>query len=121
MSIFSGSKFLSFVVTVIGLPFAILVFLWDQRRERQNEEEEIYQRLSDEYSGFLKLVLESSISQILQQKGPVVELTREPGGAKVGPFRHSHLALRARLFARLRGEDEQADQATVAELGGLHA
>ena len=39
---------LSYIVTVVGLPFAIAVFLYEQRRERQNEEEEIYQRLSDE-------------------------------------------------------------------------
>jgi uncharacterized membrane-anchored protein len=30
----------SYVVTVVGLPLAILVFYWEQRRERQNEEEE---------------------------------------------------------------------------------
>ena len=38
----------SYVVTVVGLPFAIAVFLMEQRRERQNDEEETYQRLSDE-------------------------------------------------------------------------
>ena len=77
MSIFDWFEFLSFVVTVFGLPFAILVFLWEQRRERQNEEEEIYQRLSDEYSSFLKLVLANSDLQILRKKGPIVELTPE--------------------------------------------
>jgi hypothetical protein len=77
MSIFDWFEFLSFVVTVFGLPFAILVFLWEQRRERQNEEEEIYQRLSDEYSSFLKLVLENSDLQILRKGGPTAELTAE--------------------------------------------
>ncbi len=48
----------SYIVTVVGLPFAIAVFLYEQRRERQNEEEEIYQRLSDEYAEFLKIVLQ---------------------------------------------------------------
>lgn len=50
----------SYVVTVVGLPFAIIVFLLEQRRERQNDEEAIYQRLSDEYAEFLKLVLNNS-------------------------------------------------------------
>ncbi len=50
----------SYVVTVVGLPFAILVFMYDQRRERQNEEEELYQRLSDEYASFLKLLLNNA-------------------------------------------------------------
>jgi len=50
----------SYVVTVVGLPLAIAVFLYEQRRERQNEEEEIYQRLSDEYAEFLKLILKNA-------------------------------------------------------------
>jgi hypothetical protein len=48
---------LSYVVTVVGLPFAIAVFIWEQRRERANEDEELYQRLSEEYAEFSKLLL----------------------------------------------------------------
>jgi hypothetical protein len=44
-------------VTVIGLPFAVWVFLTQQRKERENEEEEAYQHLSDAYTDFLKVVL----------------------------------------------------------------
>jgi hypothetical protein len=51
-------ELLSYVVTVVGLPFAILVFLFEKRKERANEDEEIYQQLSDEYADFIKLVLE---------------------------------------------------------------
>jgi hypothetical protein len=47
----------SYVVTVIGLPLAIVVFLYEQRKERDNEEEEVYQLLSDNYQDFLKIVL----------------------------------------------------------------
>lgn len=36
---------LSYLVTIVGLPFAIGVFLFEQREERQNEEESIYQNL----------------------------------------------------------------------------
>ena len=50
----------SFGVTVVGLPFAIGVFLFEQRRERENEEEEGYQLLSDAYNDFLKIVLDSA-------------------------------------------------------------
>lgn len=57
---------LSYLVTVVGLPFAILVFLHDHRRERQNEEEQIYERLSDEYSEFLKLILENADLQLMR-------------------------------------------------------
>lgn len=47
----------SYVVTVVGLPFAIWVFLSQQRKERENEEEEAYILLSNSYNDFLKLVL----------------------------------------------------------------
>lgn len=52
-------ELLSYVVTVIGLPLAIGVFLYEQRRERENEEEEVYQLLSDNYQDFLKVALDN--------------------------------------------------------------
>jgi hypothetical protein len=50
-------ELLSYVVTVIGLPLAIGVFLFEQQKERENEEEEVYQLLSDNYQDFLKVAL----------------------------------------------------------------
>jgi hypothetical protein len=47
----------SFVITVVALPFAIIFFAWEQRKERDNEEEEGYQLLSNAYNDFLKVVL----------------------------------------------------------------
>jgi hypothetical protein len=47
----------SYVVTTLALPFAIAFFAWEQRKERDNEEEEAYQLLSDAYNDFLKVVL----------------------------------------------------------------
>jgi hypothetical protein len=47
----------SYVVTVLGLPIAIAIFLWQERNERANEEEEGYQLLSNAYNDFLKIVL----------------------------------------------------------------
>jgi len=52
-------ELLSYVVTVIGLPLAIAVFIFEQRKERDNEEEEVYQLLSDNYQEFLKIALEN--------------------------------------------------------------
>ena len=68
---------LSYVVTVVGLPFAIAVYLLDQRRERQNEEEEIYQRLSDEYAEFCKLIINNADLRLRTQKGTPPTLTPE--------------------------------------------
>jgi hypothetical protein len=48
----------SYVVTVVALPFAVIVFYLEQRKERQNEEEEIYQQLTDEYADFSKILLD---------------------------------------------------------------
>ena len=50
-------EFASFVVTALGLPFAIAFFAWEQRKERDNEDEEGYQLLSNAYNEFLKVVL----------------------------------------------------------------
>jgi len=50
-------ELLSYIVTVVGLPLAITVFLFEQRKERENEEEATWQQLSDAYNDFLKVVL----------------------------------------------------------------
>ena len=52
-------ELMSYVVTVIGLPLAIAVFFLEKRKERENEEEEVYQLLSDNYQDFLKIALEN--------------------------------------------------------------
>ena len=54
----------SYAVTVIALPFAVWVFLMEQRKERENEEEEAYQHLSDAYNDFLKVVLANADLQL---------------------------------------------------------
>ena len=53
-------QLLANIVTVFGLPLAIYTFVLEQRKERDNEDEEVYQLLSDAYIDFLKLVLEHS-------------------------------------------------------------
>jgi len=53
-------ELLSFIVTVFGLPMAIGVFIFEQRKERDNEEENVYQLLSDNYQDFLKIALDNS-------------------------------------------------------------
>ena len=50
-------EYASFVVTALGLPVAILFFAWEQRKERDNEDEEQYQLLHNAYIDFLKVVL----------------------------------------------------------------
>lgn len=54
----------SFSVAIVGLPFAIWVFLTQQRQARDNEDEEAYQHLSDAYNDFLKVVLANADLQL---------------------------------------------------------
>ena len=86
MTLLETFEFLSYVVTVVGLPFAIVVFILEQRKERDNEEEEIYQRLSDEYREFLKLVLDNSDLQLLRREGVQKELTEEQKERRLAIF-----------------------------------
>jgi len=71
------AELLSYIVTIFGFPLALGVFLYEQRKARSSEQEEIYQRLSDEYTNFLKLVLGSADLQLLRKREVEHELTEE--------------------------------------------
>ena len=79
-------EMLSYVVTIIALPLAIITFIMEQRKERRNEEEEIFQRLSDEYREFLKLVLENSDLQLLRLDGSREGLNEEQKERRLAIF-----------------------------------
>ena len=69
-------ELLSYIVTVFGLPLAIFSFIWQQRKERENEEEEVYQLLSDAYTDFLKLVMQNPDLK-LRSQSEIKNLTEE--------------------------------------------
>lgn len=69
-------ELLSFIVTVFALPVAIFVFVYEQRKERDNEEENVYQLLSDNYQDFLKIALEHSDLKLFSVE-KTLELTDE--------------------------------------------
>ncbi|MGQ0502848.1 MAG: hypothetical protein ACT4P0_09645 [Panacagrimonas sp.] len=77
MSLFEWMEFLSYLVTVIGLPMAIGVFWYEQRKEHINDEEELYQRLSDEYASFLRLVLEHADLRLMSAQKSDMALSEE--------------------------------------------
>lgn len=64
MTVLEGFELASYAVTIVALPFAVWVFLMEQRKERENEEEEAYQHLSDAYNEFLKIVLANADLQL---------------------------------------------------------
>ena len=67
----------SYVVTVVALPFAVIVFYLEQLKERQNEEEEIYQKLTDEYADFSKILLEHADLGLMSNTVPDEKLSTE--------------------------------------------
>ena len=75
-SVWNSGSCCSYVVTVVGLPLAIFTFWQEQRKERENEDEETYQLLSDAYTDFLKLVMENPDLQ-LRSRQAAPQLTDE--------------------------------------------
>lgn len=69
-------ELLSYVVTVVGLPLAIAVFLYEKRQERRTEEEEVHELLASNYHDFLKLALENPDLRLLS-KARTRDLTAE--------------------------------------------
>ncbi|MDX2227726.1 MAG: hypothetical protein SFY92_11635 [Verrucomicrobiae bacterium] len=61
-------EMLSYLVTVIGLPLAIYTFATERRKERANDEEEIYLDLAEAYNHFLILALDNSDLQLLRRQ-----------------------------------------------------
>lgn len=86
MTFFEWCELLSYVVTIFGFPLAILIYVFERRKELRIEEEEIYQRLSDEYSGFLRLVLDNADLQLLRKQGGNTQFTDEQQERRLAIF-----------------------------------
>ena len=68
---------LSYVVTILGFPIAIIVFVYERRRSLQNEESELHRHLSEEYDNFLRLVLDNADLLLLRVPATPVTLSEE--------------------------------------------
>ena len=77
MTVMEWLEALSYVVTIIGFPGAIFFFLHEQRKHRENEEEELNQRLSDGYANFLQLALDNADLQLFGDYSQDAALTAE--------------------------------------------
>ncbi len=109
MNLLQISEITFYLVEIFGLPFAILVFILEQRRERQNDQEEIFQRLSDEYREFLKLVLENADLQLLRRHGARPNMSEDQKER-----RHAIFGILVSLFERayLLVYEEKMDKQT---------
>ena len=69
-------ELLSYIVTVFGFPLAITAYLMEQRKERENEDEEVYELLTSDYTDFLKLVIANPDLK-LRSQCEITDLTEE--------------------------------------------
>jgi hypothetical protein len=102
-------ELLSYVVTVVGLPLAIGVFLYEQRKERENEEEEVYQLLSDNYQEFLRIALDNPDLRLFSA-GPGASLTEEQRERQLIIF-NMLISLFERAYLLLHEDDMTPKQA----------
>lgn len=58
MTLLEFMEFLSYVATVVGIPLAIIMFRVQENKERQNEQEEIYDKLMEQYTGIQEKLFE---------------------------------------------------------------
>jgi len=68
---------LSYLVTILGFPIAIIVFVYERRRGLQNEESELHRHLSEEYDNFLRLVLDNADLLLLRVPATPKTLSEE--------------------------------------------
>lgn len=98
---------LSYVVTVVGLPLAIVVFLLEKQKERRAEADALNQRLSDAYTNFLTLVLDNADLKLFQTHGDDDALTDEQKERKsvlfamlISVFEQAYITLHERQMGR---------------------
>jgi hypothetical protein len=105
---FTTWELASYVVTVIGLPLAIVLFLFEQRKERATEEDEVYQLLANAYNDFLKVVMDNPDLR-LRSETVTLDLTPEQQERMLGLF-DMLISLLERAYLTAYSEDMTALQ-----------
>lgn len=77
MTIQGWLETLTYVVTILGFPAAILVFVYEQRKQRQNQANELHRMLSQEYDNFLTLALSNADLLLFRNPASGRDLTPE--------------------------------------------
>ena len=68
---------LSYIVTILGFPVAIYVFVFEHRRRQRTEESELHRHLSEEYDNFLRLALDNADLLLLRRTAAPATFTEE--------------------------------------------
>lgn len=58
---------LSYLVTILGFPAALFVIVREERLRRANEVSELHRSLSQEYDGFLRMVMDNADLLLMSQ------------------------------------------------------
>jgi hypothetical protein len=70
---------ISSITLILGLPFAILAFVLDRRKARQNEITEIYINLGDSYFDFVRMTLSAPDPNVWEKHDNIDLASREIG------------------------------------------
>lgn len=96
-------ELLSYVATVVGIPLAIATFITQERKERQSEQEEIYDKLMDHYAEIQEKLFE--YPELDQHNTPLTD----PEAARRQRILYEMLvSLFERAFILLHGETDPA-------------
>ncbi len=68
---------LGYIVTILGLPAAIFVFVHEQRKQRRAETNELHRKLSEEYDNFLRLALSNADLLLFRKTASEESFTEE--------------------------------------------
>lgn len=98
-------ELLSYVATVVGIPLAIMTFIYQEKKERQSEQEEIYDKLMGHYSEIQEKLFE--YPELDQHDTPITD----PEACRRQHILYEMLiSLFERAFILLYGETEPAYQ-----------
>jgi hypothetical protein len=103
-----GLEMLSYAVTILGFPFAIIIFAYEQRKRRQIERNELHRMLSQEYDNFLRLALEHADLSFFLKSRLNSELSEEQIERKEILFRIL-ISLFEKAYIILYSEDLRGD------------
>jgi hypothetical protein len=73
MTLLEQLELWSYVATIVGFPWLILTFWYERKKERINDQEELFLSLSREYDEFLRLVLANSDLQLMSNSSQSLE------------------------------------------------
>lgn len=98
-------ELMSYIATVVGIPLAIATFAAQERKERQSEQEEIYDKLMDHYSEIQEKLFE--YPELDQHEKPL----EDPEACRRQHILYEMLvSLFERAFILLYGETDPAYQ-----------